>query len=126
MNMEEPMNHSPKQTAETEIDRVLSLASVPELPVGAVDRLMARLDEPMADNILLFRPPSMPRSPVLRYATALPLAASLALGIYLGAMGTLDFALPSAVTGDVASSDDNIDDFGGVGEAEQYAEDNLS
>lgn len=105
------------------IDRVLGLATVPELPPGAAQRLMARIE---ADKVVQFQPRSPARRKIFRYAAALPLAASLALGIYLGARGTLDFALPAAVTGDVASNDDTPDDLSGVSEAEQYAEDNLS
>lgn len=108
------------------IDRVLAFATVPELPPGAVERLMARIDVPVADNVIQLQPRSPVRRNIFRYAAALPLAASLALGIYLGAKGTLDFALPAAVTGEVASNDDTPDDLSGVSEAEQYAEDNLS
>ena len=51
----------------------------------------------------------------------MPLAASLALGIWLGANGKMDFMMPSAVTGGVALNDDApVDDLGGVGDA--YAE----
>jgi hypothetical protein len=62
----------------------------------------------------------------LRYAAALPLAASLALGVYLGARGTLDFMMPSAITGSVAQTEDVPDELGGVGEADAYAEESLS
>jgi hypothetical protein len=62
----------------------------------------------------------------LRYAAALPLAASLALGVYLGAQGALDFMLPTAITGGVALNDDAPDELGGVGEADAYAEESLS
>lgn len=121
------MNQTPDRIEDAEIDRVLSLASVPDVPPGAIDRLMARIDVAETGNVLLFRPrPAPPRLRAFRYAAALPLAASLALGIYLGAQGTLDFAFPSAVTGSIASTEDTVDDLGGVGEAEQYAEDNLS
>lgn len=112
------------------IDRVLALASAPELPAGAMDRLMAKLGDPApaaAPNIVLLRPAARPRpSGFLRYAAALPLAASLALGFYLGAQGSLDTVLPTAITGSVALNDDTPDDLGGVGEAEAYAEESTS
>ena len=51
----------------------------------------------------------------------MPLAASLALGVWLGANGKMDFIMPSAITGGVALNDDGeVDDLGGVGDA--YAE----
>lgn len=120
----------PPDAAEArEIDAVLSLASVPSLPEGAAARLMARLAEVPQENKVVAFPPRRAMAPVrspLRYAAALPLAASLALGIYLGAKGSLDFMLPSAITGDVALIDDAPDDLGGVSEADAYAEENLS
>ena len=118
-----------------EIDRVLGLASVPELPEGAAARLMARIgsekqitDTPAHDqaDVILFRPRARQSTGWLRVAAALPLAASLALGVYLGAAGTLDPVLPTAVTGSVATVDDTIDDLGGVGEADAYAEESLT
>lgn len=120
------MNLNMEQNSEVEIDRVLRLASQPELPSGAAGRLMSRIAADGEGNVMLFRPRNKaPRPGLLRYAAALPLAASLALGIYLGARGDLDFAFPSVVTGAVANANDTIDDLGGVGEAEQYAEDTL-
>jgi hypothetical protein len=75
--------------------------------------------------VIEFRPRATPRS-FMRYAAALPLAASLALGIYLGAQGSLDFMLPTAVTGDMALGDDVTDDLGGVSEADAYAAESLT
>lgn len=112
---------------EREIDRVLGLASSPELPEGAAARLMARIaEEPQAARVIPFAPRTPSRRSPLRYAAALPLAASLALGVYLGAKGTLDFMLPTAITGGVALNEDVPDELGGVGEADAYAEEVLS
>ena len=120
----------PPDAAEArEIDAVLSLASVPPLPEGAAERLMARIAaEPQENKVVALAPRrEAPRMSPWRYAAALPLAASLALGVYLGAKGTLDFMLPSAITGSVALNDDAPDDdLGGVGEANAYAEESLS
>ena len=93
-------------------------------------RLMARIErEPQETAVVAFAPrAAAPRRRGLlwRTAAALPLAASLALGIYLGAKGTLDFMLPTAITGGVALNDDAPDDLGGVGEADAYAEESLT
>ena len=112
---------------EREIRMVLAQASVPPIPEAAVPRLLARIAaEPQQASIIPFRPRETPaRRSVLRYAAALPLAASLALGVYLGARGTLDFMLPAAITG-VALNEEAIDDLGGVGEADDYAAESLS
>ncbi len=114
--------------AETgEIDIVLARASVPPIPAGAVHSLLARIaDEPQQAAVLPFQPRGQaPRRSLLRYATALPLAASLALGVYLGARGTLDFMMPAAITG-VVLNEEAIDDLGGVSEADDYAAETLS
>jgi hypothetical protein len=119
---------SPLQDEAREIDKVLALASVPAVPDGAVGRLMANLAAPPTAGVVLLRP--KPRTPkgVFRLAAVLPLAASLALGIYLGATGMLDSFLPTTVTGDVAvnTTENAYDDLGGVGEADAYAEENLT
>ena len=120
---------TPEAAAEArEIDALLSLASRPPSGDAAMARLMARIDaEAREEKVIAFtalrRPP---RPSIFRLAAALPLAASLALGVYFGARGSLDFLLPSALTGGVALSDVPPDDLGGVGEADAYAEESLS
>lgn len=108
---------------EREAGRLLRLASDPALPEGATARLMARIAQERQVSNAVALPP---RRNALRYAAALPLAASLALGVYLGAQGTLDFMLPGAITGGVAQYDDVPDDLGGVGEADAFAEESFS
>jgi hypothetical protein len=112
-----------------EIAAVLAHASSP--PMADAGRLMALIaeeaQEPVAAKIIGFAPRPRPTARrVLRFAAALPLAASLALGVYLGAKGTLDFMLPTAITGGVAAYEELPDELGGVGEANAYAEENLS
>jgi hypothetical protein len=92
-----------------------------------MERLMARVAvEPQVARVIAMPQRAAVRRSPFRYAAALPLAASLALGVYLGAQGTLDFMLPSAITGDVAQYEEEPDELGGVGEADAYAEENLS
>ena len=108
------------------IDSMLSLATEPVPPEGAMARLLDRIaSEPQPAKVIAFQPLAR-RPSLMRYAAALPLAASLALGIYLGAQGSLDFMLPTALTGDVALTGDITDELGGVGEADAYAEENFS
>lgn len=101
---------------EADLRRILSLASDPEPPHGAMARLLARAAaEPQAGRVVAFAP--RPRRSGWALA-ALPLAASLMLGIYLGARGQLDFMLPARITGGVALGEDPvIDDLGGMGDA---------
>lgn len=112
---------------EREVDRVLGLASQAALPPGAMERLMARVAaEPQTARIIPLPQRAPARRNPLRYAAALPLAASLLLGVYLGAAGSLDFMLPNVITGDVALEDEVLDELGGVGEADAYAEESFS
>jgi hypothetical protein len=113
---------------ERSTESLLRLASDPAVPEGAMQRLMARIAvEPQQARVVIPLPQRAPvrRSP-LSYAAALPLAASLALGVYLGAQGALDFMLPTAITGGVALNDEAPDELGGVGEADAYAEESFS
>ena len=116
-----PDRHPP-DGSEQELRRILSRASSPQPPPEAMPRLMARIAaEPQAGKVVAFAP--RPRRVGWSLA-ALPLAASLLLGVYLGAKGQLDFMLPAAITGGVALGEDAIiDDLGGMGDA---AAENLS
>lgn len=97
-----------------EVEAVLQLASVPALPAGAMERLMARVEA--TPQAVAGRAAVLPRHRLWRYAAAVPLAASLALGAWLGATGHMDVLLSGAAAGDEAA----VDDLGGVGDA--YAE----
>ncbi|MCB1379691.1 MAG: hypothetical protein KDK89_15180 [Alphaproteobacteria bacterium] len=112
---------------EGEFRRILALATVPDVPDGGIERLLARV-ECAADihEVIPFRSRDTRWRTRLGYAAALPLAASLALGLYLGAMGDFDFMLPDVITGAVADNQDLVDDLGGMGEADAYFEDTVS
>lgn len=95
------------------IDRLLDLVPAPSLASGLEAKLMARIRT------------SAPAKFQLGWSAALPLAASLALGIYLGATGALDDLLPSLLTDDIAVMEDD-GDSSGVTEATDYSEEQLS
>jgi hypothetical protein len=122
------MEHDNNRSEDRETRAVLALASTPEIPSGAMDRVMARIaDEPQDARIVQFVPRPRAARPFWRYATAVPLAASLALGVWLGANGKVDFIMPSAITGGVALNDDGaVDDLGGVGDVTAYAEESTT
>ena len=96
------------------IDRLLQLAGAPELRFGAGDRVIRHVHALRAAA----------HRPVLRWTAALPLAASLLLGIYLGGQEDAGAWLPGIVQ--ASTVDDGDDDLTGVGEAETYAEENLT
>lgn len=112
---------SAEVTEAKSIDEMLSHASTVSLQVGAEERLMSRIARQPAAKIITLTPRS--RQP-LPWLAAVPLAASLLLGIYLGAAGILDSFLPASITEDTAALDD--DDLSGIGEATDYSGDQLS
>jgi hypothetical protein len=106
-----------------ELDRLLQSAPAPTPPLGAKGRLMARLAEPAPGRVA-------PRIPVQHkmqrfWYAGIPLAASLVLGIYLGASGVGQTVIPGttteilvgALSGDVST---------GMDEAEILAEESQS
>lgn len=110
-----------------ELDALLAHASMPPLPAGARERVMERVArEAAAPNVIVFpRRAPVPQPARLGWLAGLPLAASLALGIYLGSGGTFGNVLPSTAYEILAggSSDDSIT---GIEDIESYTEDDLS
>ncbi len=96
------------------VDRLLQLAGAPELRFGAGDRVIRHVNALRAAA----------HRPVLRWTAALPLAASLLLGIYLGGQEDVGTWLPGIEQ--ASTADDGDDDLTGVSEAETYAEENLT
>ncbi|MCA0433535.1 MAG: hypothetical protein LCH46_09735 [Proteobacteria bacterium] len=86
------------QMSDDELDRLLSAATRPVVPDGALARLNARIArEGGADNVVALQrsvkePPR--QSSRLGWLAGLPLAASLVLGIYLGSSGAGPGFLP--------------------------------
>lgn len=103
-----------------ELDRLLALASKPALPPGAEERLMAKL---IPENVVTFRSKPKKAQSAIAWIAALPLAASLAFGIWLGAAGIGTDILPESLGGDAVAAAD-VDVISGIDEAETLAEDN--
>ncbi len=111
------------------VDELLARATQPELPEGARQRLAERLAAAAGPARVYRRDEGRDGgSWSLSWRAGLPLAASLALGIYLGAGGTLDSILPSAITGTAVTADSGDDpgDFSGISDAETDAAGSLS
>jgi hypothetical protein len=110
-----------------DIDRLLNLAVAPPALAGFEARLMARIDAGDGpSNVVALTPRAATPKSGLKWLAALPLAASLALGLYLGAQGRFDSLLPSMVTGTVAQADDDTSDPSGVTEVTDYSGDQVS
>ena len=103
------------------IDGVLSQIAQVDVPGNFDHRLMRRVS--LESKRPAIAEQKAPRWNPSRWFVALPLAASLMLGFYLGAEGMLDRILPTSVTGTVAAGDD---DLGGFDSVTDYSEDQLS
>lgn len=105
------------------LDRLLKRATDPAIPEGAVARLMAAVQAAeLQSNVVKLQ--SRPR--LQRWAVGLPLAASLALGIYLGSGDTFDAYFPDSIVGETAADLSDSTPSTGLDDAESYAEGDLT
>ena len=107
---------------ETQMDaalvKLLKRATDPSVPEGAEARLMLALQSAgQQSNVVPFQQ----RPKIQNWAMGLPLAAALALGIYLGSKDTFDAYLPEAITDGMADMSDSVPSTG-LDDAESYAE----
>ncbi len=77
-----------------ELKRILAAARHPDLPKGFAERLQQKLEAEAPSNVVPFPQKQKTVAPRSRmWLSAIPLAASLAAGIYIGAMGSLPESL---------------------------------
>ncbi len=101
------------------LDKLLKHATDPAVPEGAEARLMLAIQSAgQQSNVVPFQP----RAKLPGWAIGLPLAAALALGIYLGSQGTLDAYFPGTITDDISAELSDPIPFTGLDDAESYAE----
>lgn len=101
------------------LDKLLKRATDPAVPEGAEARLMLAIQSVgQQSNVVPFQP----RAKFQGWAVGLPLAAALALGIYLGSQGTLDAYFPGTITDDISAELSDPIPFTGLDDAESYAE----
>jgi len=104
---------------DTALERLLKRATDPAIPEGAEARLMTAIQAAeQQSNVVKFQ--SRPK--IQRWAVGLPLAASLALGIYLGSGDTFDAYFPDSITGEAAADLSDSVSPTGLDDAESYAE----
>ena len=108
---------------ETQMDaalkKLLKRATDPSVPEGAEARLMLALQSVEQQlNVVPFQP----RPRMQSWAVSLPLAAALALGIYLGSKDTFDAYFPDAITDEVSADMSDSVPSTGLDDAESYAE----
>jgi hypothetical protein len=110
------MTHHHDGPDDRELDRLLAAASSPVPPLGAEARLLRRIA-----STELEKPAALSTAPRRTWLAGVPLAASLILGLYVGANGVgTDFL--SGEDPDVASLEESF----GLEEVELAAEEDLS
>ena len=103
--------------------KLLKRATEPSVPEGAEARLILAIQSVEQQlNVVPFQP----RPRILSWTMGLPLAAALALGIYLGSKDTFDAYLPDAITVDVSADMSDSMPSTGLDDAESYAEGNVT
>ena len=101
------------------LEKLLKRATDPSVPKGAEARLMLAIQSvEQQTNVVPFQP----RPRVQSWTIGLPLAAALALGIYLGSKDTFDAYLPDVITDDVSADMSDSMPSTGLDDAESYAE----
>ncbi len=98
---------------DTELDVLLKQVAQPPLPTGFADRLQAKLEQSQGSNVIAFPQKNVASTKSANlWLSSIPLAASLAIGIYLGAQGTLADSLSSLGTSSFADATDNLFNVG--------------
>jgi len=100
------------------LEKLLQRATDPAVPAGAEARLM-RAIQSVGEQVNVV--PFQPRPRMQSWTIGLPLAAALALGIYLGSKDTFDAYFPDAITDGMADMSDSMPTTG-LDDAESYAE----
>lgn len=128
--MERDTRDAPKSTdmTDAELDLLLSRASKPVLPPEAEARLMRRVASerpaPSGANVVPLRRERSSKFRINWFA-GLPLAASLAFGVYLGSVGDVPDMLPASVHY-VSSGEAANGSTSGIEDAEFFAEEDQS
>jgi hypothetical protein len=117
------MENSDQDKMDAALARLLQRASRADIPPGAEARLMdiIRATRQQSNIVGLH-----PRRHLNRWAIALPLAASLLLGIYLGTNDTIDSYLPDGVTGSTLAGATDSDISSGLDDVENYSDGELT
>ena len=117
------MENSDNKQIDAALEKLLKRATDPAIPEDAEARRMAVIQAvEQKSNVVTFRP----RSKYQRWAIGIPLAASLALGIYLGSKDTFDTYLPDSIMSGTLADTSDLAPSSGLDDAENYAEGELT
>ncbi len=110
-----------------ELDQLLGLATKPVPATDSAARTAARAFAQVGkSNIVAFAPKAKPSAPkfTISWLAALPLAASLAAGVYLGALGSGSYVLPEILGGGAWTDEDAV--LSGVEDMEELTDEDVS
>ncbi len=94
------MSENQELMSDNDLDRLLALATTPELGHDFERRVMAKISRSTSNNVVAFPKKHHTKN----WLIGLPLAASLALGLWLGASGSTINLVPTNTT-EVATTD---------------------
>jgi hypothetical protein len=113
------------EMTDNELDTLLSLASMPPPSKSAHAAVMARIDAGQTAGNVVHFPVAAKKPSAIRWLAALPLAASLAAGIWLGAAGQgTDYLFNTS--DELASVSDSFATSTGIDDAEILTEEGLT
>jgi hypothetical protein len=98
--------------SDKELDQVLAKARQPDVPHGFVERLQVKLESAAATNVVAFPQRNSASGTRRLWLTALPLAASLVFGIWVGANGGLPESFAGLAPTLVTDATDQLFDIG--------------
>jgi hypothetical protein len=113
------MENNDESRMDAALEKLLKRATDPVVPEGAEARLMLAIQSAGQQvNVVPFQP----RARMQHWTIGLPLAAALALGIYLGSMDTFDAYFPEAITDETSADMSDSMPSTGLDDVESYAE----
>lgn len=108
-----------------ELDRLLGLASHPAPAADAAARAAARaMRDAEKSNVITFAPTQAPQRSTIGWLAALPLAASLAAGIYLGSAGLGAYVVPESLGGGALTEEEAV--LSGIEDMEDLSDEDVS
>ncbi|MEP6826692.1 MAG: hypothetical protein ABJA10_01315 [Aestuariivirga sp.] len=91
------MSGTDRILTEEELEQLLKMASVPQLPMGFEQRLARRIASEAGSNVVQFPRRAKSAERIMwRWPVPAALAASLIIGIWLGAQGSMSSVIESA------------------------------
>jgi hypothetical protein len=108
-----------------DLDELLKATGQPQLPKGFADRLQAKLDADAPAKVIAFpqRKAAVAQPKTTWWVGALPLAASLVLGIFVGAVDAVPLQLESIET---ALQGESVEAEIGIEDTEEFLDGDLS